>query len=280
MTTVAVVALGEMGACLAQRLVAGGARVVTALEGRSAATQRRAAESGVEDLALPAAVAAADVFISVLPPARAVELAQRVAPLAHANLIYVDANAVSPRTALTVQGIVEAAGARFVDGGIIGVPPDPTVYLSGPSAAGAAGLLAGVRVRLLGTEAGRASALKMCYAAFTKGSTALATELLVAAHRLGVGEELDAELQESAPELHRLAAGRVPGMTPKAHRWIAEMEEIAVTFAGVGLTPLMLLGAAEIYRLVEAAGGADARGGSLAETIERISGGDQEPASR
>lgn len=272
MTTVALVALGEMGACLAARLAGAGVRVVTSLEGRGPSTRRRAAEAGAEDLPLTAAVAGADAFLSVLPPGRAVELAERVAPLVRGKLVYVDANAVSPQTALRVQGIVEASGARFVDGGIIGLPPDPTIYLSGEAAADAADLLAGLRVRLLGEHPGRASALKMCYAAFTKGSTALATELLVAARRLGVADELDAELRASAPELIDLAERRVRGMLPKAYRWIAEMEEIAATFEGAGLTPLMLQGAAEVYRLVEAAGGAAAQADTLDETIRRLSG--------
>ena len=270
MTTVAVVATGEMGACLARRLAAAGCRVVTSVEGRGELTRRRAAEAGAEAMPLAEAVDAADVFLSVLPPGRALELAERAAPLVGRPLLYLDANAVSPATALRVQATVEATGARFVDGGIIGVPPDPTVYLSGPAAEDAADLLEGLRVRVLGPEPGRASALKMCYAAFTKGTTALATELLLAARRLGVADALDAELRGSAPELLQLAERSVPRMPAKAYRWIAEMEEIADTFEGVGLTPLMLRGAADLYRLVEAAGGAAAQAGSLEETLSKL----------
>ncbi len=122
-------------------------------------------------------------------------------------------------------------------------------------------------VRDIGGAAGRASALKMCYAAFTKGTTALATELLVAAQRLGVSEELRAELAESAPDLLGIATRSVPRMPPKAYRWIGEMEEIAATFAAVGLTPQLLKGAAEIYRLVEAAGPPS---GDLDEVVRKL----------
>lgn len=273
MSTVAVVATGEMGAGLAAGLRGGGGRVVTSLEGRSAATRRRAAEAGAEDVPLAEAVAKADVFVSVLPPARAVELAATVAGALRSRpspLLYLDANAIAPATALRVRELVEAAGARFVDGGIIGVPPSPLVYVSGPAAPDAIDLLPGVRLRDLGPEPVRASALKMCYAAFTKGTTALATELLVAARRLGVATELAAELESSAPDLRAIAGRSVPRMPAKAYRWIGEMEEIAATFEAVGLTPRTLLGASDVYRAVEAAGGATLGGLTLEELISRL----------
>jgi len=109
----------------------------------------------------------------------------------------------------------------------------------------------GLDVRVLGELVGDASGLKMCYAAFTKGLTALATELLTAADRLGLAEPLRAELEDSQPVLYDWSQRAIPGMVRKAHRWIAEMEEIAATFAALGLTPKMLEGAAEVYRQVE-----------------------------
>ncbi|HEX6548071.1 MAG TPA: DUF1932 domain-containing protein [Candidatus Dormibacteraeota bacterium] len=269
MGTVGVIAIGEMGACLASALSQGGSRVVTSLAGRGEATRRRAAAAGAEDLPLAEVLATADVLVSVLPPARALALAREVAgglgtvdrrrpgvrATRRTSLIYLDANAVAPATAVAVGELVEKAGARFVDGGIIGVPPDPLLYVSGAAAADAIDLLSGLRLTDLGPEPGRASALKMCYAAFTKGTTALATELLVAAARLGVAAELEAELRSSAPALWAIAERSVPGMRGKAYRWVGEMEEIAATFAAVGLTPKVLEGAAEIYRLVEDRGG-------------------------
>ncbi len=257
MATAAVVGMGEMGACLARSLREAGLRVVTCLEGRGPESRRRAAAAGAEDLPLADAVADADLFLSVLPPARALDLAEAVAaaPVAH-SLLYVDCNAISPATAERVAAIVTGAGARFADVGIIGVPPRPVLYASGEAAGDLVDLAGGaLDVRELGGPAGRASALKMCYAAFTKGTTALATELLVAARRLGVAAQLRAELGASAPHLLALAERTIPAMPPKAYRWIGEMEEIAATFSSVGLTPRILLGAAELYRMVEKAGG-------------------------
>jgi len=272
MTAFAVVATGEMGAALARALVEGGNRVVTDLGGRSQATARRAAEAGAEDAgSLAAAVAAADVFLSVLPPDRAPAMAEQVAGALRERprpLLYADCNAISPATSARVAELVTGAGARFVDVGIIGVPPRPVLYASGEHAVDLVELAGeALDVRDIGGAAGRASALKMCYAAFTKGTTALATELLVAAERLGVAAELRAELGQSAPDLLGIATRSVPRMPPKAYRWIGEMAEIAATFESAGLTPRMLQGAGDMYRLVEAAG---APSGDLDEVLRKL----------
>ena len=206
-----------------------------------------------------ALVRAADALLSILVPAQAGALAARIAAAlrgAGTDLLYVDCNAIAPQTACEVGRIVEAAGARFVDAGIIGPPPRPGAagtrfYASGAAAAEFAQLRDyGLDVRVLGARAGDASAVKMCYAALTKGTTAIMTELALAAERLGVSEALRAELAASQPEmLERMERG-VPAMVPKAHRWVGEMEEIARTFAAVGLTPLTFEGAAALYALV------------------------------
>jgi len=275
MTVFAVVATGEMGSALARALVQSGHRVLTSLDGRGARTAERAAAAGAEDAgSLSAAVAGADAFLSVLPPDRALELAEQVARTLAGRtggLLYADCNAVSPATSARVGEIVGAAGARFVDVGIIGVPPRPVLYASGEPAGDLVDLAGGaLDVRDIGGPAGRASALKMCYAAFTKGTTALATELLVAAERLGVAGELRAELAQSAPDLLSVAARSVPRMPPKAYRWIGEMAEIAATFEAVGLTPRILQGAGDVYEMVEAAG---APVGDLDEVISRVAAG-------
>jgi 3-hydroxyisobutyrate dehydrogenase-like beta-hydroxyacid dehydrogenase len=125
-------------------------------------------------------------------------------------------------------------------------------------------------VRLLGDDVGEASAVKMCYAALTKGTTAIATELLVAARKLGVYDTLVAELRDSQATQAKRMADVVPAMSGKAHRWIAEMEEISRTFEDVGLTPLIFQGAAEMYRLTA---GSEI-GGQRPETVDRSRGVD------
>jgi len=258
--TVAVLAPGDMGHAVAAVLKAGGLRVVTCLAGRSARTRTLAARAGAEDLGDDAAlVRAADVLLSILVPAQAEALASRIAAALRAaptDLLYVDCNAIAPETARAVGAVVEAAGARFVDAGIIGPPPKPGArstrfYASGAAAAELAQLCDhGLDVRVIGGRSGDASAVKMCYAALTKGTTAIMTELLVAAERLGIGAALHAELEHSQAAMVERMGKSVPAMVPKAHRWVGEMEEIARTFAGVGLTPLTFEGAAALYAFV------------------------------
>jgi 3-hydroxyisobutyrate dehydrogenase-like beta-hydroxyacid dehydrogenase len=258
--TVAVLAPGDMGHAVAAVLKDRGLRVVTCLAGRSARTRALAAAAGVEDLADDEAlVRAADALLSIVVPAQAEELAWRIAAALQrtgTDLLYVDCNAIAPESAREVGRVVERAGARFVDAGIIGPPPrrgaDGTrFYASGAAAADFAQLRDhGLDVRVIGERAGDASAVKMCYAALTKGTTAIMTELLVAAERLGVSKPLRAEFEESQPEMLGRMWRAVPAMVPKAHRWVGEMEEIARTFAAAGLTPLTFEGAAALYALV------------------------------
>ena len=261
--TVAVMSPGDMGHAVGAALRAGGLRVITCLEGRSARSRALAEKAGME--AVPddeALVREADVLLSILVPSEAHALAERLAaPIRRtgANLLYVDCNAIAPQTVRSIATVVEAAGARFVDAGIVGGPPrldrpggGPKVYASGGHAQEFDRLRDhGLDVRVMGSEIGQASALKMCYAALTKGLTALGTELLVAGRALGIQEALEAELRGSQGQLYAGFERSVPGMPPKAYRWVGEMEEIAATFAAVGLTPKMLEGAAELYRFVE-----------------------------
>jgi 3-hydroxyisobutyrate dehydrogenase-like beta-hydroxyacid dehydrogenase len=257
--TVAIMSPGDMGHAVATMLRGHGLRVITCLEGRSARTRALADQANIE--AVPdddALVGEADLLLSILVPAEAERLARRIAAALErtaAALLYVDCNAIAPQTARRIGALVEAAGARFVDAGIIGPPPKAGTrtpfYASGEHAKDFAVLRDfGLDVRPISAQAGDASAVKMCYAALTKGTTALMTELSVAAERLGVTAALRQEFAESQQAaLERMANG-VPAMVPKAHRWVGEMEEIARTFEDCGLTPKTYLGAAEIYDFV------------------------------
>jgi 3-hydroxyisobutyrate dehydrogenase-like beta-hydroxyacid dehydrogenase len=259
--TVAILSTGDMGHAVGNVLRNGGLRVITSLSGRGARTAALAARAGIEDVGSDETlVRDADVVLSILPPAHARDLALRVAKATRttdAHVLFVDCNAVAPATACEIGTIVAAAGGRFVDAGIIGGPPRPgelttRFYASGNHAEEFAALRRfGLDVRVLSDEVGHASGLKMCYAALTKGFTALATELLVAANALGLTEPLMAEFRQSQATLLGVIERQMPGMPPKAYRWVGEMEEIAATFGSLGLTPKILEGAAELYRFVE-----------------------------
>jgi 3-hydroxyisobutyrate dehydrogenase-like beta-hydroxyacid dehydrogenase len=259
-----------IGACLAKR----GLRVVWASAGRGAATRSRAKAAGLEDLgSLERALAAAEIVLSVCPPHGALALAREVAGLRFGG-IYVDANAISPETARNVGRVVEKSGASFVDGGIIGPPPveggRSRMYLSGAPAKEVAALFAGSNMEAIPLEgpAGAASALKACYAGWTKGATALLAAIRALAEVEGVEAALLAEWKLSQPELQKRSEV-VTAQARKAWRWIGEMEEIAASFEAAGLPGGFHLAAADLYRRLEGFKDAAAPP-TLAEVIEAL----------
>ena len=251
MTTIGVLHPGEMGAAVAAGFRAGGADVVWVGGGRSAATRARAVTAGLRDMgSLDALVTEADVVVSVCPPDAALGLAGSVAAGGFAG-VYVDANAVSPATARAVHECVSAAGATYVDGGIVGGPDAPRLFLAGAAAAEvAANCAAPVEPVVLDGGGYPASALKMVYAGWTKATSALLLSLVGAARQLGVEEVLRAEWDRSQPALGRRLDAAVAS-TRKAWRWEGEMVEIARTLADAGLPDGFHRAAAEVFaRLV------------------------------
>ena len=246
---------GDMGQAVGIRLKEVGFEVRTALEGRSERTRKLAAAGKIEDCgSLRALLESSDLVLSIIDPGSAMPLAKAVAvllPSIKTPPLYTDCNALAPDTKRAMQGLLEAAGTRFVDGGIIGPPPRGTgrihFYVSGAGA----GVLEALQhdtidVRVVSERVGDAASVKMCYGAITKGTTALLAELLIAARRLGVEEALDKELVETQPVIRKWILDHLPSMPPKAYRWVPETEEIAATFGAAGLTPLMMQGAARM----------------------------------
>ena len=256
---VGIISPGDMGSAIGKVLTDSGLDVITCLEGRSELTRLRAREAGMRNApSLDKLVSETDLILSVLVPAQALALAELIAESVRrtgCHPIYADMNAIAPQTVMRISDVMTNAGVTFIDGGIIGSPPkagsSTRVYCSGPDTTALESLSqAGLDVRLAGPIIGQASGLKMVYAASTKGITALWTELLVAARALGLEETLMAEFNISGTNISSVLKGRIPSMPRRARRWIGEMEEIAATFENVGLTPRMLLGAADMYRLV------------------------------
>lgn len=233
--TVAIVAAGSMGSGIAQRIGEHRVTVLTSLAGRSEASAKRAQAAGMRPVD-DAQLMQADLFLSIVPPGEALALAHRFAPLlerANKRPVYVDCNAVNPQTMSRIGDVVAATGAKFVAGGIIGPPPKPgstntKLYVSGP-AANDVGVLNdhGLIVRVLNGPLTAAAALKMSYAGITKGFTALAAAMMLAATRGGSAEALKAELAESQVPLQSWLNRQMPSMYGKAYRWVAELDEIA-----------------------------------------------------
>jgi L-threonate 2-dehydrogenase len=240
---VAVIAPGMMGSAVARRLTASGIEVRTLLAGRSPSTLNRAQAAGMTG-ASPEQVVEADFILSIVPPGQALTLAETLAPAmraANPKPIYIDCNAVSPDTVLRIDRVVRETGASFVDGGIIGPPPETDssktrIYLSGPDAAKVTVLGEyGLSLPVQPGPVGAASAMKMSYAGITKGFTALGATMMLAATRAGTADALIAEMKVSQPALLKWLTTQMPKMHSKAYRWVAEMEEIAA-FVGPGQT--------------------------------------------
>jgi 3-hydroxyisobutyrate dehydrogenase-like beta-hydroxyacid dehydrogenase len=239
--TVALLHPGNMGATIGAAVAAGGARVLWASQDRGSATRRRAAGAKLIDAgSLGAAVRGAQAVLSVCPPHAAVDVARAVAAEKFSG-IYVDANAVSRETAEEIGKIVEGAGASFVDGGIIGSPVKQAgttrLYLSGARASDIAALFQGsmLDARAIGAEPGAASALKVAYAAWTKGTDALILAIRAYAAHEGVDQALLEEWSISQPALGKKCDRAAAVAVPKMWRYVGEMREIAEAFEHAGL---------------------------------------------
>lgn len=243
---------GEMGAAVGSVLRGSGRQVLWASSGRGPDTARRAAAADLSDAGtLGELLSGSDVVLSICPPHAALEVARTAAGFGG---VFVDANAVSPATARAIAEVVEAGGARAVDGGIVGPPPVPggtstRLYLSGPSAPGVAGLFAGTAVqpRIVSDRVGSASAVKMAYAGWTKGTAALLLALRALARDECVEDALLAEWRDSLPELPEQSVRAARSAAAKGWRWVGEMEEIASSLASAGLPAGFHQAAAEIF---------------------------------
>ena len=241
-----------MGAAVGRCLTSLGHTVLWASEGRSMATADRAKAAGLDDAGTVANVAGdAEMIISVCPPHAATDMAWAVHGF---RGLYVDANAISPGTAREVAQMITDSGGLYVDGGIIGLPPvkpgTTRLYLSGPDAAQVQALFAGTELdtRIAGPALAAASAVKMAYGAWTKGTAALILAIRELAREEGVEDTLLAEWATSQPTLEQRSRGSAQAATAKGWRWVAEMEEIAASMAAAGLPDGFHQAAAEVFR--------------------------------
>jgi putative dehydrogenase len=233
---IGIIAQGTMGAGVGRRLRENGAEVRTLLTGRSAASAARAEQAGMIAVADERALLdGAQFFLSILPPGEAEGLARRLAPALTAmpkKPVYLDCNAVSPQSAMRIGEILSPTGVHYVDAGIIGGPPrpgyGPAIYASGEHVGEALPLKEwGLDLRAIEGPIGAASGMKMSYAGITKGTTAIASAMLLGAARFGCAEALIAELSKSQPQMLAQFRAGIPRMYDKAYRWVAEMQEIS-----------------------------------------------------
>lgn len=247
---------GAMGISLAATASNSGHKTYWVSHQRSPQTRLRAEKQGLVEVQRIAELCEhCSVIVSVCPPHAALEVAEQVCNCSFKGL-YVDVNAISPQHVTQIEQLMSEVGIDFVDGGIIGPPawsPQTTwLYLSGPSAGQASNCFSGgpLEVEVIGSEIGKASALKMCFAANSKGTTALLCAIMAAAERMGVREELENQWSRNGSDFARSAVNRVRIVTAKAWRFSGEMEEISSTFQAAGLPAGFHLAASDIYQRI------------------------------
>ena len=244
---------GEMGVSIAASAINNGHQVYWLSQDRSSKTRARAEKFNLINIdSLFQFCQASEIILSICPPHAAEEVAYSVGRAGFKGL-YLDANAISPQRAIKLGEMLEANGIQFVDGGIIGGPvwkPNETwLYLSGERANEIALCFSNglPETKIIGSEIGKASALKMCYAAYTKGTTALLSATLATAESLNVRGELYQQWDRDEDGFSEQANRRVARVTAKAWRFEGEMEEIASTFSEAGLPDGFHRAAAEVY---------------------------------
>ena len=279
-TTIGVLGLGSMGAGVAADLRNSGFTVVSALEGRSAATRERAEKAGVRVLSsLEEVIAQADTFLSIVPADQAEPLARAVAArLTGKGLHYVDCNSITPSKTLRIAKAVEAAGAHYSDGGIIGPPPGgkmkTRLYVSGPYR-DVLMTLASERMPVLplGDGLTEATEMKVLFSAANKGATALLANVLAAAAKVGLLDRVVGELDAVRPGLLGCVRNSAPELGDKAARWAVEMTDLAEGLADMGVNGDYHRAAKDSYaRLAANLDGGSGDGDALARVLEAWAG--------
>jgi 3-hydroxyisobutyrate dehydrogenase-like beta-hydroxyacid dehydrogenase len=275
MTKIGILHPGEMGISIAASAINSGHEVYWASNDRSDKTRLRAEKHHlVEVESLSQLCQTVEIIMSICPPHAAEDVAKSVLAQRFKGF-YLDANAISPQRSIRIGQLMEASGIHFIDGGIIGgpawTPKETWLYLSGKDAQIIADCFSTgpLEIKIIGNEIGKASAVKMCYAAYSKGTTALLAAILAAAESLGVRDELyqlwDVDDADFSEQVNR----RVTRVTAKAWRFEGEMYEIASTFQEAGLPGGFHESAAEIYRRMAAARG-ELEALSLMEIVDAL----------
>ena len=284
-TTVAILSPGDMGHAVGERLRENELDVITCLAGRSERTRALASKAGIRDVpSMEELVEQADLVMSMTVSEAVPSLCREVAvalDATGASTLFAECNAIAPQLVQELEPVITSIGSRFVDVSIIGGPPrpgsSPHFYVSGECASQFEQLNNfGLEVLKLDGEVGKASGIKMCYAAMTKGSWALYSQLLMAAELMGLTEPLLAEFQSGQQQVLQRMERTIPTVPARSRRWVSEMEEIRDTFAHLGMTPDLFEGVAEMYRLIGSSPLGEEfpetrdRGRTFAETIRQL----------
>ncbi|HVO95491.1 MAG TPA: NAD(P)-binding domain-containing protein [Terriglobales bacterium] len=280
---IGILSIGEMGFHWAKLLKSHGVEVLTYDKDRGEVSRKRGENAGAKSLAsMEELIKAAELIVSIVVPSAATRLAAKVAQAAQAagrkDLLFLDANAISPMSADEINQTLQPAGVHFVDGCIIGsaakMGKGTIVYVSGPQAERLRPLESfAIPIKVLGPSTNQASAFKVVYAGLTKGLQGLFCELLMGARRFGLLDEIRAQYEESFPGLLDKVAPSIIGLRIHAGRRAEEMDELKRTFNHHGMQSFMAPAAQKVLEAIAVldtgrASASGAREGSLAETLE------------
>ncbi|MAU25023.1 MAG: NAD(P)-binding domain-containing protein [Dehalococcoidia bacterium] len=258
MKNITLMSPGEMGSPIAKCIIKSGINVMSPLKNRSSQTVERAKKYGIEDsISLENSIMNSDLIISILVPDAAEDLAKEVSNLSKKldkEIIFADLNAISPETVKKMNSSMSGTKVKFIDGGIIGGPPEgdkmPRIYVSGQNSnlfSRLDGL--GMKVIDMNGSVGDASAMKMAYASITKGYSSLLIAAVTLSIRTNNFEYLMKELEFSQKNVFN-DLKNLKSIPSKAHRWIGEMEEISNTYIENSITGDFHKGSYSIYKKV------------------------------
>jgi 3-hydroxyisobutyrate dehydrogenase-like beta-hydroxyacid dehydrogenase len=247
---------GAMGVFLAATVQDAGHTAYWVSKDRSSDTRGRAKKHSIVELrTIKELCDRCSIIISVCPPHAASDVAKKVMECSFMG-VYADVNAISPQHVKRIGQVMNDAGVEFIDGGIIGIPAwrqeSTWLYLSGHNASHVADCFRGgpLAVEIISDEIGKASALKMCFAANTKGTTALLCAIVAAAEKMGVRKELEKQWSRDGSDFAQKTLVRVRNVATKAWRFSGEMEEIASTLEEAGLPSGFHLAASDIFQRI------------------------------
>jgi 3-hydroxyisobutyrate dehydrogenase-like beta-hydroxyacid dehydrogenase len=284
---IGILSIGEMGFHWAKLLKSHGVEVLTYDKDRGEVSRKRGENAGVKSLASMAElVTSSDLIASIVVPSAAKRVAENVAKAVREagrrDLLFLDANAISPMTADDIAGVLHPAGVNFVDGCIIGAAArmgkGTLVYVSGPQANRLQALESfDIPIKVLGPSTNQASAFKVVYAGLTKGLQGLFCELFMGAQRFGLLKEITAQYEESFPGLIDKVSSSIVGLRIHARRRAEEMDELKRTFNQHGMDSFMAPAAQKVLEAIAAlnagkASASGARDGDLQETLELFYG--------
>lgn len=280
---IGIMSIGEMGFHWAKLLKSHGVDVLTYDKDRGEVSRKRGENAGAKSMAsMEELVEEAELIVSIVVPSAATRVAAKVAQAAaktgRKDLLFLDANAISPMTADEIAKTLAAARVNFIDGCIIGsasrMGKGTIVYVSGADAARMQALESfKIPIKVLGPNTHQASAFKVVYAGLTKGLQGLFCELLMGARRFGLLEEVRAQYEESFPGLLDKVSSSIIGLRIHAGRRAEEMDELKRTFNHNGLESFMAPAAQKVLEAIAAldtgrASDDGARQGDLSETLE------------